>query len=570
MGGALSPEDHRDDPDFGGFDMDTPSYDAYEDDRNPPESMPDADDAREETSDTYDQYVGASVNVPIGDEIRTGKVTGRKREVDNTFAGIANSNTMLDTRKYDGRSDEYIVNIIAQNMYAQCDEEGNQFNLMDGIVGHKTDGHAVTPVDMYIKHGSNRQVRKTTIGWHLCVEWKDGTTSWERLADIKESNPVEVAEYAIGKDLQDKPDFAWWVPHVLKKRHRIISSVMKRDLKRNHKLGIEISTTWNDCVRLDKENNTTLWQDAFHKEMKNVRIAFKILSGEEAVPPTYQQITCHVIFDVKMEDFRRKAHFVAGGHTTDMPHAMTYASVVSRESVRIALILAALNDLEVKMADIENTYLTAPITEKVWCILGPDFGEDAGKKALIVRALYGLKSTGAAFRNHLTECMKHFGWKSCRADRDLWMKRQISPDDGFEYWAYILIYVNDILCMHHNPGDELVRLDKYFKMKDGSIQVLTFYLGAKLKETVLPNGVIAWGMSSSKYVNADFENVREYLVTSAGGQTLKKKVTVPFPVDYRPEMDVTPELTPGMANYYQTQIGVLICCVELDRIDIVT
>jgi hypothetical protein len=85
---------------------------------------------------------------------------------------------------------------------------------------------------------------------------------------------------------------------------------------------------------------------------------------------------------------------------------MTYAIVVSRESVRIALTLSALNDLEVNMTDIENAYLTATIADKVWCILGPEFGEDAGKKALIVRALYGLKSAGAAFRNHLAECMK--------------------------------------------------------------------------------------------------------------------------------------------------------------------
>jgi hypothetical protein len=65
-----------------------------------------------------------------------------------------------------------------------------------------------------------------------------------------------------------------------------------------------------------------------------------------------------MIFDVNMEGFRRNARFVAGGHTTYTPHAMTYASVVSRESVRIALTLAALNDLDVKMADIENAYLT--------------------------------------------------------------------------------------------------------------------------------------------------------------------------------------------------------------------
>jgi hypothetical protein len=78
-----------------------------------------------------------------------------------------------------------------------------------------------------------------------------------------------------------------------------------------------------------------------------------------------------MIFDVKMEDFRRKVTFVAGRYATDTPHKMTYASVVSRESVVSALTLAPLNDLDVKIADIENAYLTAPITEKVWTVLGP-------------------------------------------------------------------------------------------------------------------------------------------------------------------------------------------------------
>jgi hypothetical protein len=81
-------------------------------------------------------------------------------------------------------------------MYAQCEIEGRQYILMKGIVDHNTDGHAVEPD--YI-NGSNKQVRKTTKGWHLCVELKDGTTSWERLSDLKESNPVEVAEYAVAK-----------------------------------------------------------------------------------------------------------------------------------------------------------------------------------------------------------------------------------------------------------------------------------------------------------------------------------------------------------------------------------
>jgi DNA-dependent RNA polymerase auxiliary subunit epsilon len=107
----------------------------------------------------------------------------------------ANANSMLDTRTYeiefhDGLSDEYTANAIAENLYAQCDIEGRKYNRMEGIIDHKTDGHDVEPSDMYINHGSNKKVRKTTKGWHLCFEWKYGTTSWERLAGLKESNPV--------------------------------------------------------------------------------------------------------------------------------------------------------------------------------------------------------------------------------------------------------------------------------------------------------------------------------------------------------------------------------------------
>jgi hypothetical protein len=71
--------------------------------------------------------------------------------------------------------------------------------------------------------------------------------------------------------------------------------------------------------------------------------------------------------------------------------------------VRVSLTLAALNALDVKMADIENSYLTAPLTEKVWTVLGLEFGYDTGKRVLIESALYGLNSAGAAFRNQLAE-----------------------------------------------------------------------------------------------------------------------------------------------------------------------
>lgn len=76
-------------------------------------------------------------------------------------------------------------------------------------------------------------------------------------------------------------------------------------------------------------------------------------------------------------------------HTSE---TVTYASVVSRESVQITLTLEVLNDLQVKTADIKNAYLTAPVGEKIWCRLGPEYGQDAGKRATIVRELLVLRA----------------------------------------------------------------------------------------------------------------------------------------------------------------------------------
>src|SRR5688572_30495471 len=94
---------------------------------------------------------------------------------------------------------------------------------------------------------------------------------------------------------------------------------------------------------------------------------------------------------------------------------------------------AALNGLKVKASSIGNTYLTSPCEEKIGTKLGPEFREDSGKMALIVRALYRLKSAGALFGGHLVDYMRHLGYQCCKVDVDLWFKVMIHPDDGTEY-----------------------------------------------------------------------------------------------------------------------------------------
>ena len=73
-------------------------------------------------------------------------------------------------------------------------------------------------------------------------------------------------------------------------------------------------------------------------------------------------------------DFTRKARFVAGGHVTDPPECLTYSSVVSRETVRIVFLLAALNDLDICAADISNAYLNADCAERIYTVAGKEFG----------------------------------------------------------------------------------------------------------------------------------------------------------------------------------------------------
>ena len=101
-------------------------------------------------------------------------------------------------------------------------------------------------------------------------------------------------------------------------------------LKRTHKFDIEVPKTIAEVIALYENNGNTPWQEGIAKEMKNVRASFKILSKGGKPPPGYHKIRCHIIFDIKKEDFRRKVILVAGGHVTKTTCTITYVSVVSR------------------------------------------------------------------------------------------------------------------------------------------------------------------------------------------------------------------------------------------------
>jgi hypothetical protein len=179
--------------------------------------------------------------------------------------------------------------------------------MSNKIVDHQCLPTAIKLSDQKIVLADGKTyLKRSTIGWQLCCQWKDGSTFWENLADLKESHPIDTAEYAKILGIDNEPAFNWWVPHVLRKRNHIISLVRKwnpRYLKRTHKFGIELTKTVKEALELDKKNGNTFWADTIAKEMKDIRAAIKILLDGQSVPIGYQKIPCHIIFDIKMEDF---------------------------------------------------------------------------------------------------------------------------------------------------------------------------------------------------------------------------------------------------------------------------
>ena len=120
----------------------------------------------------------------------------------------------------DGQVKEYAANIIAENMLTQVDSDGMSATLMEAIVDlRKDDKKALQHHDNYVQtKNGRRHLRKTRKGWELLlIKWKDKSESWIKLADMKESHPIEVAEYARARGIDKEPAFEWWVPHTLKK-----------------------------------------------------------------------------------------------------------------------------------------------------------------------------------------------------------------------------------------------------------------------------------------------------------------------------------------------------------------
>ena len=217
------------DTDFPAADL-TPEYLTYKNDHD---LDPDHGDL-EVTPEIGDNYLSAEISIPRGGSLVKGRIKSCKRDTDGNPIGRADANPILDTSEYilefeDGNKAELNANLIAEAMYAQCDPDGNQYVLLDSLVDHRCLDTAIQPADQkVVRPDGCTYMKQNTIGWQICCQWKDGSTSWENLSDLKESHPLEAAEYVATIGIDHEPAFNWWVPYVLKKRDRIISLVWKQ------------------------------------------------------------------------------------------------------------------------------------------------------------------------------------------------------------------------------------------------------------------------------------------------------------------------------------------------------
>ena len=157
------------------------------------------------TPDVYDTYLNMELAIPQGDSLepRLARVTNQLKDANGLPIRLADENPILDTRMYkveylDWERASLAANNIAKNLFTQIDDEGNRQVLMDEIIGHRSNKHAIKQQDAFIvtKMGTKRH-REKTKGWELLIRRKDGGTDWLALKDIKESYPVQVAEYAV-------------------------------------------------------------------------------------------------------------------------------------------------------------------------------------------------------------------------------------------------------------------------------------------------------------------------------------------------------------------------------------
>ena len=405
---------------------------------------------------------------------------------------------------------------------------------------------------------SNHDPRYKGAKYNILVQWEDGTETWEPLNLILADDPATVAAYAKENNLLDTP--GWKKCKKFAKRAKVLQRMINASRRRSknnavrYKFGVRVPRNTKEAYELDRVNGNTMWADAMKLELDQLfdYDSFKSVGKNTPTPSGYQRINCRMVFDVK-QSLKRKARFVARGDQTIPPEDAVYSGVASLRSLRIVAFLAELNGLELTGGDIGNAYLEAYTTEKVCFTAGPEFGPLAGHTLIVVKALYGLRTSGSRFHAKLCDTMRTLGFRPCLADPDVWLR------DAGRCYEYVVVYVDDLFTALVNPKEffEAIQTDPWnYKLK--GVEEPKYHLGGDFFRD--SDGTFCYGAQT--YIKRLVENYKRLF-----GE-LPKEVHAPMDHDDHPELDETPFCGPDDTAKYQSMIGAMQWLISLCRFDI--
>ena len=187
---------------------------------------------------------------------------------------------------------------------------------------------------------------------------------------------------------------------------------------------------------------------------------------------------------------------------------MSHSTVVSRESVRMLLPVAALNDSDILGCDAQNAFPLADNLEKHCLIAGDEFGHEKGKIFIVVRALHGLNSASAALRSFVAKKLDKMNFASSTADPAI-------ESVGSECCECVSCCVDDILAVSTDLRLALeVLKGGTVKFENDEIETPEMCLGAKLQKKSI-NRVGCWAITGERCIQAAVNTVKASTAKSA-------------------------------------------------------
>ena len=390
---------------------------------------------------------------------------------------------------------------------------------------------------------------------------------------LKRDRPIETAKFIRNNVVENKRGgrYETWAKKILVKSQRTIRRLSRyhnidkcvrlrknyeitlkirrlsknsRDgkIKDKEKFGIKIPNNIKEALLLDRQNNNNLWAEAIAKEMDALNGAkcFKYYPSHHRFASSYQYAPLRMIFDVKKEDFRRKARLVAGGHVVNSSMYESYSSVVQSKSLRLLQTIALNEELNIMTADVGNAFIQAFTNEKIYSRCGKEFGDKEGCVVEIKKALYGLSTSARQWSLELGDKLRSLGFNPSRADPDLWIRL---ADDNTHY-EYIATHVDDLIIAAKNPGVYINKLRENYPLRHVE-ENPDFYLGNNVSKR--NDGTIK--ISLEKYIK---EVVRRF--ENKHG-TLRKENVPSSPGDH-PENDDSALLDEEGITDFQSVVGV--------------